>query len=159
MRIDAHSGSGPPTAPTKALRLRPRDWLDLAAASVALGVARLRIASHRARVFRSEEGKSSPVMDVDQRIERVRVAIIRASGRLPWRTDCLVQALAARDWLHRLGVDTSLCIGIPEDSSGQFEAHAWLMHGKSVITGGDIRSYIPLLNSGTGIELNRSRKI
>ena len=80
------------------------------------------------------------------RIERVRLSIARASCRVPWRADCLVQAVAARHWLRRLGVETTLHIGIPSEARGRFEAHAWLMHGDNVITGGEIRDYTPLMN-------------
>lgn len=144
----------------KALSLGARDWFDLVVASIALGVGRLRIkTSNRARLLRSETRIESPRNGVDQRVERVRVAVARANGRLPWHTDCLVQALAARDWLRLLGIDTSLCIGVPKESRDQFEAHAWLMHGENVITGGDISAYVPILDLRTRIELDRSHKI
>ena len=158
-RISTETRSNRPSALTKALSLGPREWIDLAVASLALGVARLRIAFNRARLFPLNAAISSGRKNRDEHVERVRVAIVRASSRLPWRSDCLVQALAARSWLHRLGVETSLCIGVPEEQRERFEAHAWLMHGKTVITGGDISAYIPLLDSGTGIKLNESSKI
>jgi hypothetical protein len=88
----------------------------------------------------------------------VRLAIARASHRLPWRADCLVQAIAAQHWLRRLGVETSLRIGVPGKARDPFEAHAWLMHGDEVITGGDIRDYAPLLDPMSQIEASRPRK-
>jgi hypothetical protein len=88
----------------------------------------------------------------------VRVAIARTSHRLPWRADCLVQALAARHWLRRLGVETSLCIGVPVRANDRFEAHAWLMHGDEMVTGGDIKDHRPLLDPALRTELGRARK-
>ena len=158
-RISPEARSNRPSALTRALGLGPREWIDLVVASLALGVARLRIAFNRVRLIPVNAAVGSGGNDGDEHVKRVRVAIVRASGRLPWRTDCLVQALAARAWLHRLGVETSLSIGVPEERRGRFEAHAWLMHGESVITGGDISAYIPLLDSGAGIKLNESSKI
>jgi hypothetical protein len=142
----------------RALGLRRRDWRDLAIATFELGLARVRIAtSDRAVLLQPSTMAGTASSGADERVERVRLAVARASHRLPWRADCLVQALAARRWLRRLGVDTSLCIGVPDGKRGQFEAHAWLTHGDKVITGGDISSYIPILES-TAAERRPSRK-
>lgn len=155
-RIEGRLRSG---AAFKAFGLSPRDWLDLAVASIELGVARVRIVtSDRAALVRPANTASPVTNEVDTRVERVGVAIARASHRLPWRADCLVQAIAARRWLRRLGVETSLCIGVPDGVQGPFEAHAWLMHGERVITGGNISSYIPMLNSTTRIDSDESRR-
>ena len=142
--------------PAGARKLGTRDWLDLGVAIVELGAARLHIAtSGRAGLLQpsttAAEGRSA----ADGRVERVRVAIARASHRVPWRADCLVQAVAARHWLERLGVATSLRVGVPAGRRDEFEAHAWLMHGDKVITGGDVSDYIPLLDS-TAAERRRS---
>jgi Transglutaminase-like superfamily len=144
-------------ASLKAFGLSPRDWLDLAVGSVELGLARVRIATcDRAALVRPEKAASPITNEPDMRVERVRLAIARASHRLPWRADCLVQAIAARRWLRRLGVETSLCIGVADRTKDPFEAHAWLMHGERVITGGDISGYIPVLNSTTRIDSDKS---
>ncbi len=139
------------------LALRPRDWMDLAVAIVELGIARVRIATaDRRSLLQPRTTVSNRGANSFGRVERVRVAIARASHRLPWRADCLVQALAARHWLGRLGVETSLRIGVPGKRRDQFEAHTWLMHGEIVITGGDIDDYVALGSSTSSIELDRS---
>jgi len=94
----------------------------------------------------------------DERVERVRLAIARTSHRLPWRADCFVQAIAAQHWLRRFDVETSLRIGVPSKARDPFQAHAWLMHGDEVITGGDIEDYVPLSASMSRIEATRPRK-
>ena len=60
--------------------------------------------------------------------------------RVPWRSDCLVQALAARRWLARAAVASEIHLGVRKDEQG-FQAHAWLKIGEQIITGGDISSY------------------
>jgi len=76
--------------------------------------------------------------------DRVRLAISRASHRVPWRSDCLVQALAARRWLGRHLVRTQLSIGIKDPRGSALDAHAWLTCGDLIVTGGDVAPYVPL---------------
>ena len=77
-------------------------------------------------------------------IERVAYVIPRVANRLPWRADCLIQAMAAQRWLRTKGVATLISIGVhrPEDKS--FSAHAWLKHGERIVTGGEISAFSPL---------------
>lgn len=139
----------------RAIALSPRDWLDFAVASAELALARVRLPkSNHTGLLQSPALEARCPDPTNARVDRVRIAIARASSRLPWRTDCLVQALAAHHWLRRLGVETSLSIGVPRNAQGRFEAHAWLTHGDVVITGGDISRYVPL----KGTELSRFRK-
>ena len=130
----------------RALQLKPRDWLDLAVATVELGIARLSLAqAPHTDLLRVVPGSEAVERGTaERRAERVRLAIARSSHRLPWRSDCLVQAIAARRWLARLGVPTELAIGVPEAQQEGFEAHAWLTHQGRVITGGDISQHVPL---------------
>jgi hypothetical protein len=159
MRSSPQIEGGTPSALVKALNLSPRDWLDLAVAGVELAIARVYVAvADRSALLRPPVAESPSRAKVDPRVERVRLAVARASHRLPWRADCLVQAIAARRWLGRLGVETDLRIGVPGQARDPFEAHAWLMHGDEVITGGDIGDYVPLLDSVSQTDSRRSRK-
>lgn len=126
------------------MRLRPGQWLDLVRAAYELARARWRL-SHvppsellvpgtpRHRQLRA--GRDAAL--------RVGFAIPRVAARLPWRADCLVQAMAAQRWLGRLGVESRLHVGVRKPG-GQLEAHAWLTSGDTVVTGGDASSYAPL---------------
>jgi len=76
-------------------------------------------------------------------VERVAYAMPVMGLRVPWRSDCLVQALAARRWLARAAVPSDVCIGVRKDDHG-FQAHAWLKVGERIVTGGDISSYAEL---------------
>ena len=76
-------------------------------------------------------------------LERVAYAVPVMGSRVPWRSDCLIQALAARRWLARASVPSDVCIGVRKDEQG-FLAHAWLKVGERIVTGGDISSYAEL---------------
>jgi hypothetical protein len=78
-------------------------------------------------------------------VERVAYAIPRIGARVPWRSDCLVQALAAQRWLEGNGIATTLTIGVRND--GAFAAHAWLEVGGEIVTGGTISEFTALLSS------------
>ena len=82
-----------------------------------------------------------------EQASRVGLALSRAGSRVPWRSDCLVQALAAERWLGTLGVPTVLCIGTRKDEQSQYHFHAWVMAGTQVVTGGEIGAYAPLLGA------------
>jgi hypothetical protein len=76
-----------------------------------------------------------------QAIERVAFIIALLGRKLPWRSDCLIQAIAGRRWLLRLGIETKITIGVEQPEGGGFGAHAWLVHGETVILGGNIDRY------------------
>ncbi len=123
-------------------RIRPG---DLVRAAVELGLARLRLDRHRPRL----EAAEPEIVTLDDRqsdlVERVAFVIPRVAAQLPWRADCLVQAIAAKRWLGREGVVTKLTLGVPKDKQPKFEAHAWLSAGNRIVTGGDVSGYVPLV--------------
>ena len=122
-------------------RARPA---DLIRAVVELALARFRLRRQRS-VATFPDYESTPLDDRQTAlIERVTFVIPRAAARLPWRADCLVQAMAAEHWLGRAGIETRLTLGVPKDKQPNFEAHAWLSAGNRIITGGDVSCYIPL---------------
>jgi Transglutaminase-like superfamily len=67
---------------------------------------------------------------------KVAAAIETAAGHVPWRSDCLIQAMAATDWLKRLGFEPRLKIGMKRSEAGEMLAHAWLELDGEVIVGG-----------------------
>jgi hypothetical protein len=70
-------------------------------------------------------------------------SIAACAKRVPWRSDCLIQAMAAALWLRQHGYEPQLRLGVapldsqPAPGSGEpFRAHAWLeLDGKAVIGG------------------------
>jgi hypothetical protein len=81
-------------------------------------------------------------------------AIQVAARRVPWRSDCLVQAMAATQWLRRHGHEPSLQLGI-RSAQGTLQGHAWLLLQGRVIVGGDERlleRFVPLAVLSRGAE-------
>ena len=130
--------------------LDPRTWADLLRAVSNLAWARRKLGSAAPNdlLQRQAASASAPTADQAELVKRVAIAIPRAASRVPWRSDCLVQALAAERWLAKKGVATVLCIGARKDEQSQFHAHAWLKAGDTIVTGGDIGAYAPLVGTG-----------
>lgn len=108
--------------------------------------ARLIFANLKAKAIpaRNQKAKTKATLDValsEATLARIAYVIPRLSDRLPWRSDCVIQAVAAQNWLSSLGAPSEIQIGVENPKDGQFGAHAWLLYGESVITGGDIAQY------------------
>ena len=75
--------------------------------------------------------------------ELIAWALSAAARRLPWRTDCLVQAIAAKRWLDRKRVHSTFHIaaqgryGDGTADHDRLSAHVWLEVGGRPVTGGD----------------------
>lgn len=78
-------------------------------------------------------------------IELAAYVIPRVAHRLPWRGDCLIQAMAAQNWLAAKGIATAISIGVSHSETGEFEAHAWLNYDETIVTGGAISRFSPIL--------------
>ena len=135
-----------PSAPIFAhvANLKAYEWVDLAVAAAELALARLRLKRTSVpEMLRASVPLAAQPGVALERVERVAKAIARAASRVPWRSDCLIQALAARRWLSRHGIRTEISLGVPLAGKSDFEAHAWLTYGNVVVTGGDISRYAP----------------
>lgn len=67
--------------------------------------------------------------------ELISWALASAAARVPWRSDCLVQAMAASMWLDRIERSYKLNIGVRKNAADDLEAHAWLTSGDITVTG------------------------
>lgn len=85
--------------------------------------------------------------DPDQSSAQIAFVVPRLARRLPWRADCLVQALAGQVMLSRRGLASEILVGTAKHPDGTFEAHAWLTCGGLVVLGGDVVRFVPLLDS------------
>lgn len=63
-------------------------------------------------------------------------ALEAAGKRVPWRADCVVQALAAKFWLEAAGREAEFRLGVRRTEAGSLEAHAWLEVGGRAVSGG-----------------------
>lgn len=79
--------------------------------------------------------------------DRIGFVIARLAKRLPWRSDCMIQAIAAQDWLAAHGMASEIRIGVERPDGRPFAAHAWLVRADRVITGGDITRYSTLFGA------------
>ena len=128
--------------------LRDAPWLVRFALRGLWELVRARIAFARleAKAIPVRNQASRQAADPSAEVEEATLARLtyvlpRLSNRLPWRSDCLVQAIAAQNWLAALGAASEIRIGVENPADGDFGAHAWLMHRNRIITGGDIGRY------------------
>lgn len=146
--------------PLPGTRLRASDW----GWAVAYGLrglgelvrarlifARLQAADipHRNHTAALAARAGAPVM-ADSMVARIGYVLPRISARLPWRSDCLIQAIAAQNWLAAKGLASAIRIGVERHETTGFGAHAWLVHDEQVVTGGDIARYHLLLAENPG---------
>lgn len=143
-----------PHVPTMDRRPGWRDlgWLCIYAARALVELVRARVIFARLRasdiVDRNHKAKATTPalyrLD-EQRLARIAYVIPRLSDRLPWRSDCLIQAIAGQNWLLSYKAVSEIQIGVEHPKDGDFGAHAWLVHHEMVVTGGDIERYHVLL--------------
>jgi len=119
----------------------PRLWLAVLRAVGELLVGRMRFGSFDPRDLPLAEAPTSAAPLDRPLIERVAYFVPRVARRMPFRSDCLVQAFAARRWLERAGIASELHIGSRKTAPDGLEAHAWLVCGDIVVTGWDIERF------------------
>ena len=129
-----------------------RAALELAFARVALADLKIARIEERNRGARRAGGRSAGER---QRVDEVGFVTPRIAGRMPFRSDCLVQALAAQHWLLKEGIPSTIVLGVERPIDGDFGAHAWLLHGDRVVTGGEIQRYSPILQDDAAREQTR----
>ncbi|URD61589.1 lasso peptide biosynthesis B2 protein [Sphingomonas sp. KRR8] len=64
----------------------------------------------------------------------VRVAVKRASARLPWKTVCFQEGLAAHWMMRRRGLDSRLHYGI-RPGAARLSAHVWIEVANVIVLG------------------------
>jgi hypothetical protein len=133
----------------RAGRLSARHWKALLTAVWLL--ARAGYEHHRKpikAVLERFEAPGSQSFATSAEIQLIGWAINSAAARVPWRSDCLLQAMAGSMWLDRIQRTYKLNIGVRKNAAGGLEAHAWLTSGDLVVTGNlpDLKGFsrIPL---------------
>ena len=127
----------------RARLLPPAEALALAEAVVALLGARIRFACRpTAALVRGLQARSAEEPDrahgvsPDPAVLTASRALARAAARVPWRADCLIQALAMDRLLRRRGYSPQFHLGVARRPAGAFAAHAWLVCGGVTVSGG-----------------------
>lgn len=79
-------------------------------------------------------------MEVDQdsrnKAQQIGIMVERVSRHTPWKSKCLVQALAGKFLLRWQGITNTLYLGVGKDECNALIAHAWLRCGNMILTGG-----------------------
>ena len=122
--------------------LDPTSRLDLIRAALELALARLELVGSKPETWVAALPRGSP-RNAPEIVDRVAFAIPRAAARVPWRATCLVQALAAKRWLNRMGIASHLKLGARQGKDRSLDAHAWLEIGGRIVVGGDSADYQP----------------
>jgi hypothetical protein len=137
---------------SKAAKLSGSEWLYLVVATKELFFARLRHAVEpTGRIVESLHRSSSNGVRDSSEIEsgpnltRLAWALGAASTRVPWRSDCLIQVMAADRWLRRHHIQSSFFLGVAKDAGGALRAHAWLRHGATIVAGASGDGYATLV--------------
>jgi Transglutaminase-like superfamily len=131
----------------RAAGLPVRDWHYFFIAIKELFLARIRHGTQpMAKILADlhEAGMASPVHG-DVNVAQVSWAIGAAAARVPWRADCLVQAMAAHRWLRRHRCHPQFFLGAQIHRTGLFQAHAWLRCNGVAVTGGSGNEFTALL--------------
>jgi hypothetical protein len=77
-------------------------------------------------------------------VARIARVVPRLARIVPWRSDCLVQALAAQRLLAARGIAGTIVIGARMETTSGFAPHAWLKCGELAVTGGEVEDYTVL---------------
>ena len=118
-----------------------REWRVLVEAGGWLAAARLAVWFMPFRRLAKGLGKKmaeSPTTETEvQRSSAILIswAVQGLGQRLPWMSQCLVQALAATWMLQRRCIPSTFYFGLAKDPSKQLKAHAWVRSGTLVLTG------------------------
>ena len=106
-----------------------------AAIALALASAAIRLLPFRALVRTMGQGMAkrsrAAGADIDTKVTQ---AVRRASRRLPWKTVCFHEGLAAHWMLRRRGAPSRVHYGLRPGSSG-LSAHVWVTVGDRTVIG------------------------
>lgn len=83
---------------------------------------------------------------------RIAWAVQAASVRVPWRTVCFHQGLAAHQMLCRNGIPSVLHYGVAKSSEGQkLDAHVWITVNSATIVGASTMERFVELTTFSGV--------
>ena len=133
------------------LEISHLEWAYLARAILGLAGARIEFgrASSQSILGRLQANAlEAPRCDVDLDLGRLSWAIAAASRVVPWRSDCLIQSMAAHRWLRNRGFIPTFKLGVVSDQSGHILGHAWIEVDGRILTGGAaVEEYRLLISS------------
>jgi len=89
-----------------------------------------------AKILGIEHAVSSEdtIINVNHIVFKISRAMIRCRKLLPWKPNCLVEAITAKIILNLRGINSTLYLGVNKEN-GDMKAHAWLRCGTIYVTG------------------------
>ena len=99
--------------------------------------------------LQAETPVTDSMIDTGQ-VKRIKRALSVVSRHVPWRSDCLPQALAARMMLGRRKIPTTFYLGVAsvrQENGNMLEAHAWLRCGTIMVTGDEARPRFNIIST------------
>jgi hypothetical protein len=107
-----------------------------------LGIMRLAVLTmpfKRVSAWLGMEGSSTPTTPLPPQQAQTALLVARAIRRIqpftPWDSNCLAQALTARQMLQRRGIPSTTSLGAAIEEKKGIVAHAWLRCGPWILTG------------------------
>lgn len=99
----------------------------------------------RLRGQRQTKERSALSTQERREVQDIAWALAVVANHLPWRTDCLTQALAASSWLRRRGLPADFYVGVVKREDGALTAHAWLRSDDLMVAGGEVAAFTTLV--------------
>jgi hypothetical protein len=137
--------------PWQLLKRYLRLSLFLAEAFFELCIARFKVSFVPFQTYKKELGKhmhttSHQGFQSEQALtKRLSWAIQKTARYTPFKSNCMVQAMAAKRMCKKRGIATTFYIGVGKDQAveGQKLNHAWLRSGSMIVTGNlkDLEDY------------------
>lgn len=135
--------------------LSAADWVSCVHALRALFQARLTLSRQKdGELLRllSQIGPARKAPEIEPEsiteVEQIGRAISRVAILVPWRSDCLVQAIAADSLLRQHGFQSEFFLGVQRRGDAAFLAHCWIKCGDQVAVGGTSDDFKVLTCSG-----------
>lgn len=147
------TGPFPPFKP----KLADMGWIAAGSIRAVFELARARhiLSSSTPKTIAARNAQCAHLTGQDG-IKQQHIAFIipRLAKRLPWRADCLVQAIAAQNWLSTLGISSAVEVGVQNSAETGFGSHAWLVGkecgSETVILGDDGQEYTAIIPAAKG---------
>jgi hypothetical protein len=125
------------------------DWRYLGIAVRELLIARIRHATQPTGkiLLELQETRCPPKKVATGKVDVARLswAIAVAGARVPWRSDCLLRAMAADRWLRRHQLRPQFYLGVKRYDAGCLAAHARLRFGDVTVTGDTVEAFTMLI--------------
>ena len=109
-------------------------------ALVGLFIFRLKVSYQPSRKWMPKATAESAEKTNDKKMGTALLVVKVINGletRTPWKSTCLVKALAAHSMLQKRQIVPKIHIGVAPNGNNSFEAHAWLSVGTEIILGGE----------------------